>query len=270
MSSLIVTNLDFYITSCCQESFKILDENELLGKDLLTIIRIDPKTNECHLIKNNKRLYCSKERQPNNYIFRIKGTVSLLDPQEEAYLMGRTDTMTAVTISGYGLITECLLSNEFLGFQPQEMVYRSIMSFVHLDDLISLFGALKQPTYRSRIPVRWIKRPDLLLIPPAQIMFLDTSPMNNNSNRRKSIAEGSYPLHIQESEAEYQYVEVTITRKEQVILFIRILDYSEIPQKPIISMLEKISPRKVIKTSFDRVLELWKYQMRYVKVIKID
>jgi hypothetical protein len=271
MSSLIVTNLEFEIQSCCQDSFEMLEETELVGKDLLSIIRIDPKTNECHLTKNNRRLFCNKERQARNYIFRIKGTVSLLDPQEEQYLMGRTDKMTAFTLSQFGLITECLLSNEFLGFQPQEMMYRPIMNFVHLDDLVALFGSLKQPIYRIRIAVRWIKRPETLFIPPAQSMFLDTpsTTSNHNSTRRKSIAEGSYALHISENVAQYQWVEITITKKQETILFVRILEYPEIPSQTLVSALfEQIkSPKKVIRTSIGHIITLWRFQVQNVKVL---
>jgi hypothetical protein len=272
MSSLVVTDLDFRIESCCSESYNILEEQELIGANLLQFIRIEPKTKECRLIKNNRRLFCSQERQPKNYIFRIKGTVSLLDPQEEEYLLGRTDKMTAITISGFGLITECLLNNEFLGFHPQEMLFRPIMSFVHLNDLKQLFGALKEPSYRSRIPIRWRKRPECALIPPAQNLFIDTQvvPSNSNSKRRKSIAEGSFPLipFLCEEEAEYIWVELTITKKQEVILFLRILDYTEIPSQPLLqNVMETIKePKKLIGSTFGYFVFVLRHQVRYIKV----
>jgi hypothetical protein len=272
MSSLVVTDQDFRIESCCSESYKILEEEELLGKNIFQFIRIEPKTKECRLIKNNRRLFCSQERQPKNYIFRIKGSVSLLDSQEEEYLLGRTDKMTAITISSFGLITECLLNNEFLGFEPQEMLFRPIMSFVHLNDLPQLFCALKQPSYRSRIPIRWRKRPESALIPPAQMLFIDSQSFvsSSTSTRRKSIAEGSFPLipYLCEEEAEYIWVELTITKKQELILFLRILDYSEIPSPPLLqNVIQTIKePKKMIGSTFGYFVFVLRQQVRYIKV----
>ncbi len=65
-------------------------------------------------------------------------------------------SLTALEISPFGLISDCLFKDQtFFGFDSLKMIHQPLMNFIHIDDIPALISALKCKT--SKISCRFLQ-----------------------------------------------------------------------------------------------------------------